>query len=269
MEPLRIEVLLRDPSDRLVIDHALNSTRYRWHRGAPLPKVYRYSSWERFLDQAGGEYSVPVVDPSVGQDDEQISSGLVTFIEMCGVERIVLFVDVQYLKTPAFQWLRAMGLSLIIERGMADDRDTVLELLARSTTAGHLAATVRHLADSLGDDARMLLSGILTAGYTHWEVPEAAAMLSMSERALVRRCNELGLPPPGSLLVWGRLFRAVALYSLGVATPFRLARRVGYGDPRSLYRLTRRVLETTLGELLAEPDPASLMVERFRRAMHR
>ena len=56
----------------------------------------------------------------------------------------------------------------------------------------------------------------------------------------------------------------MVLDHLGVRSAFRLAANIGYGDPRSLYRLSRTLLDRPWSEFLSE-DAQTLLIDQLGR----
>lgn len=70
-------------------------------------------------------------------------------------------------------------------------------------------------------------------------VPDLARALQTSPRALSRELRHAKLPPPGHLLLWGRLFQAARMMCDGDVTAEHVAFHLGYATAASLGRALR------------------------------
>ncbi|MFC1410551.1 helix-turn-helix domain-containing protein [Streptacidiphilus sp. N1-12] len=128
----------------------------------------------------------------------------------------------------------------------ADDRAAALEALVRQRTDGPARDPLR---EAVGDPVRR---GVLDGLRRGVGVAGLAAELSLSERQLLRRCQELFGYGPKTLHRVLRLERALAAARAG--EPFaRVAAGAGYADQAHLAREVRALAGVPLTELLAGP----------------
>jgi len=247
-----IHVLIGDPWGRIAIRDALRAAS----QGDYKPEVHFAADWPEIVAHSGEAGAVFVLDPNVGEDSAR---DLGLLVEAGCAERVVLYLTGS---TSAEDYQRYAGHPrFLLLAADAPDRPNILEALAIVGTRALIASAVGHLDDSRGE---RLVRNLLTIGYTRWTVGEAAAAMHLSERTLRRRCSDVGLPPPGRLIEWGRLIRAVVLHELGLRSGFGVAVGIGYTDETSLYRLSRRITEFTWGELLAH-DPVDILAVELDR----
>lgn len=244
LDALRIELLVRDPWIHFSIERALRVVRESSHLAPAPPEIHASSSWDEFLDRARNPTAILVLDRDFGRRYPRSSAWLAD-MKAGGSGRLIL------LRTDDRSGSRLLappgGVAVCISH-YDEDHSRLLSLLVRAGTAALVGTAIEKLRDVLPPATLELLTHVLLTGYTRWRVREAAASVHLGDRALGRRCHELRLPPPGTLLEWSRLFRLKVLYGLGVANPTRLAFLVGYGSSRSLYRLTLDLVERRIGD---------------------
>lgn len=262
VDVLRIELLVRDPWVLFSIESALRAARGSSHRAPARPEIHVSSSWDEFLDMARGPAAILIFNPDFAEPDARTSTRLSRLLEDGTAGRIILSRSDDRVGSSVLAQLGDEGISV---SRYDDDHHRLLSLLVRAGTAALVGTAIEELRDVLPPATLELLTHVLLTGYTRWRVREAAASVHLGDRALGRRCHELRLPSPGTLLEWSRLFRLKVLHGLGVASPTRLAFLVGYGSSRSLYRLTLDFTDRPLQKFLT--DPTSLLAECFREAM--
>lgn len=244
---LQIHLLLDDPWARQSIKRALRAGR--------LLQVESPESWSEVL--AGRGWSIFVVDPAMAHADSGRWRVMGRLLEQWGPESVVLQTAPAHLRSAGVLPFREAGVRLDLDP--RTDESSMLRTLAVAAVGSLMRKVTRELASQRGDRAAAVVQAMLTRQYRAWTVAEAATPLHVTSRSLRRECRGLGLPTPERLLEWGRLFRALTLYRLGMSSRFALARSIGYGDPGSLYRLGRRQLEHPLSDILCEQGDALLL----------
>ncbi len=129
-------------------------------------------------------------------------------------------------------------------------------------------ALARVVVDAVSDKIPPLIRECLRWGIQHPDGPprvgELTEALGVPYRTLLRECRAQRVPPPGLLLLWGRLLLAAHLLDRPGATVDRAAYRVGYSTGGALRKAFRRHLGCSATGL-RKRGGFSWALERFRQ----
>ena len=133
--------------------------------------------------------------------------------------------------------LNVDGVLRLENRNSVRDILTTVDRAIATALAGRVVtATVAELPPLAQDAVRWTIEN----ADTQPQVSELAAALAMSPRVLLRELRVLGLSPPRTLLLWGRLIRASHLLDRPSATVEAVAYHLGYSTGGALGKALKR-----------------------------
>jgi hypothetical protein len=142
------------------------------------------------------------------------------------------------------------GFPYVLDRDHYDEPATVRRAVATAALRKALWEEGATWRECIGPERFPLLVDLLTA----WPRPRRVGCLASrryaAERTLRERLGKLALPCPRDLMGWSLLLEAHFLVSLVHLSHRELAIHLGYGEARTLRRLSERLAGIPLGMLL-------------------
>jgi AraC-like DNA-binding protein len=161
---------------------------------------------------------------------------------------LVAYVDVARGRlVDAFDAGRA-GIDAFVIAGEGDGADALGELVARATARG-ASALVRPALAGVRPSVRDAVLLAVTRAHERLTPEALARRVAVSRRALTRRLEDAGLPPPHALLTWGRLLVAARLLEDSTRSAADVATSLDFPSPSAFRLVSRRPLDTTPGGL--------------------
>lgn len=114
---------------------------------------------------------------------------------------------------------------------------------------------------------RELLSRIADVQARGGTAATLAAELGINEKALLRQCQRVGIPPVRHAFVWLRISWAARLLEEPGATVDGVAATLDYADGSVLRRAVRAYLGLSTNEL-RQQGPLRVVLEHFRAELH-
>ncbi len=171
---------------------------------------------------------------------------------------------------PAWEVVRLADLRpvRVVSLGIDDQPVTVQAAIVEAVGRERLNREVAKLASRLGAHAAPLFMQVVErAGAPRGStVGEIAAAVGLERRTLERRLGEVGLPPPGRLIMWCRFLHAARLLEDPARSVENVAFALGFGSASALSTAFKRYTDLRATELRASA-PVRTLADRFLRSL--
>ncbi|HEX2188196.1 MAG TPA: helix-turn-helix domain-containing protein [Longimicrobiaceae bacterium] len=193
--------------------------------------------------------TVAIVDPLAGGGDGGLSGDMREFLARFSWLPVVAAVRPGPETLELLRMLGRWGVSEVIVEGVEDTpagiakairfaQGKLLQGVLEEVLPAHLSGRVRRLLFAAAE-------AISVGGHS----PDLAAILGVTETTVIRRCEQLRLPPPRRVLAWMRVLLAARLLEEEGRTAQSVAYACGYATEAGLRRVMQNFLALGITEL--------------------